>query len=94
MLKEIEEQKKELIKREEKLREIEAKLSKGDTSVLNGKVATRDTRDTSTNRSHRSSDHGRGQPSTPAPSTRRNRYSTGEYSDAADDEHKVGEIIA
>lgn len=85
LLKEIEEQKRELMRREEKLRDIEAKLVKSDISMLQpAKGSTRE----SANRSHRSSgDHG-----SPLQGNRRARPVNGDYGDE-DDRPKVNELV-
>lgn len=93
VLREIEEQKRELIKREEKLREIEAKLAKGDTSVLQSKASTREGTSVNSHRSSNGNGHGgNGQGSSPLPNARRSRRHTGDYSE--DEERpKVSELV-
>lgn len=85
VLKEIEEQKRELLKREEKLREIEAKLAKGDTGVVQSK-GSRD--------EHRPRDHslnGRMHNDSPV-HNRRPRHSAGDYEEE-DERPKVSEMV-
>lgn len=94
-MREIEEQKKELIKREEKLREIEAKLAKGDTTVLPSKNSTREGSNVNSHRSNNNvngNSNGQAEMQGNSPVSRRPRRHTGEYEE--DEERpKISELV-